>query len=225
MSLPVDPCSLQRAERSQREVTTGPGRPPVDTLVFDPFTPLEAFERLRSVSFNWYVVAGWAIELFVGRTVRPHEDLEIAIPAGALRDAVECFSDLDFEVAGSGQLWPLEANALEQHFQTFGLDRVTRAVRVDLMRGPDTPTNWVYRRSPSVTLPLELAIRRSKDNVPYLAPGPTLLYKAKHDRDKDRVDLRAALEFMTTGECEWLTEHVIDLHPGHPWVEIISERR
>jgi hypothetical protein len=45
-----------------------------------PWTPEEVSSRLSGSTARWYVVAGWAIDLFRGRQSRPHEDIEIGVP-------------------------------------------------------------------------------------------------------------------------------------------------
>ena len=49
-----------------------------------------------------------------------------------------------------------------------------------------------YRRDPSITLPLDEAIMRTADGIPYVAPHLQLLYKAKHARRRDEEDFAAA---------------------------------
>src|SRR5688572_9478486 len=41
--------------------------------------PEQVARELASVRAPWCVVGGWAIDLFLGRETRPHEDLEIAV--------------------------------------------------------------------------------------------------------------------------------------------------
>jgi hypothetical protein len=89
------------------------GHPP-----WDPWTPGEVAGRLAGASLRWYVVAGWAIDLFLGRVTRAHEDIEIGIPAGSFPVVREALGDFEFDVVGSGRRWPLDSPAFAEHFQT-----------------------------------------------------------------------------------------------------------
>src|SRR4029077_2495242 len=52
--------------------------PPLEA--WEPWTPATAARALAGVEVPWCVVGGWAIDLFLGRETRHHEDLEIAVP-------------------------------------------------------------------------------------------------------------------------------------------------
>ena len=54
------------------------------TDAWNAWTPKELFEVIGESSVPWCVTAGWAIELFVGQPIRPHSDLEVAIPRTAV---------------------------------------------------------------------------------------------------------------------------------------------
>jgi hypothetical protein len=45
--------------------------------------------------------------------------------------------------------------------------------------------------------------------------------KAKGRRDKDEVDLAAALPVLPAADREWLAATLERVHPGHPWLEIV----
>jgi hypothetical protein len=52
-----------------------------DIEAWAPWHPREIAARLAGVGVPWYVAGGWAIDLHLGTQTRPHEDLEIAVPA------------------------------------------------------------------------------------------------------------------------------------------------
>lgn len=58
---------------------------------WSPWTPDEVAALLAGVTTRWYVVAGWAIDLFLGEVTRQHEDIEIAVPVG-------CFAEIRSEL-------------------------------------------------------------------------------------------------------------------------------
>lgn len=195
-----------------------PGGRPVGDPPWEAWTPAQITERLAGVPVPWCVAAGWALELFAGQVSREHEDLEIAVPAAGFAAVRAALRDLEFEVAGSGHLWPVDSPAFEVFHQTWGRDPGTGTYRVDVFREPHDGGIWICRRDESIRLPYDEVIRRSADGIPYLAPRIVLLFKAKHARPKDNADFAAALPRLGARERGWLTSALELAHPGHPWI-------
>jgi hypothetical protein len=172
---------------------------------------------MSGVDVSWCVTAGWAVDLFVGRETREHEDLEIAIPAAAWPLVRRQLSTLDFVVAGAGRLWPLDSATLDAHFQTWGRD-ASGVFRLDVFRDPHDGDTWICRRDARLTRPYSALIRKTPDGIPFMAPEVVLLFKAKHDRDKDRADLGVCLPLMSAAETAWLADAIEMVYSGHPWL-------
>jgi hypothetical protein len=187
---------------------------------WDPWTPREAADRLRGLDVPWCVTAGWAIDLFLGRQTREHEDLEIAIPDTAWPLIRERLSDLEFVVAGAG-LWVATDAALAAHFQTWGRDG-TGAFRVDFFRDVHDGDTWICKRETSIRRPYAELIRRTDDGIPYMSPDVVLLFKAKHTGAKDVADLEHCLPLLTGAERAWLVDGLERIHPGHAWIERVA---
>jgi len=207
--------------------------PPGGTLVSDPvwhpWRPAEVARLLQDVTAPWCVAAGWAIDLARGEQTREHEDLEIAIPnTSEAFGQVRCaLSHYTFEVAGPepGVLWPLDSPAFDQSFQTWvsepgaGADgQPTRVYKLDVFREPQRDGAWVCRRDETITMTYQEIIRRDAAGIPYLAPQIVLLFKAKHNRAKDKADLATALPLLTPAERDWLRGMLQQVHPGHEWL-------
>lgn len=201
------------------------GEPVGEDAPWAAWTPAEVAARLRGVRARWYVVAGWAVDLFLERSTRPHQDLEIATPRAdfdALRTAL---ADLDFFVVGDGNRYPLEPARLEEHFQTWGWDPARATYVVDVFRDPHDGDQWICRRDPSIRRPYEELVRRDADGVPYLAPEVVMLFKAKHCRAKDEDDWELVRPRLDDRQRAWLLAALELVHPGHRWsTELRAER-
>ena len=219
MGLMADPTADRTADHD------GPhGGQPADDVLWDPWSPEEVLARLGGTALTWCVTAGWAIDLFVGRRTRDHHDLEICVPRArwpALRAALP---ELDFLAAGDGRLWPADAPALERFFQTWGRD-ARGTFRLDVFRDPHDGDTWICRRDPTIRRPYATLIETTPSGVPFMAPEVTLLFKAKHDRDKDRHDLRVALPLLDAARVGWLRTALARVHPGHPWSALLDVDR
>jgi len=163
--------------------------------LWEAWTPSEVAQRMSGVAAQWYVAAGWALELFTADAAREHDDLEIAVPAALFGDIVTAFPGFEWDVAGDGQVWPYPDQSAN-HYQTWLREPATGRYRVDVFREPHVGDRWVCRRDASITLPYSELILRTSDGIPYAIPEAALLFKAKQVREKDEADFERALPMM-----------------------------
>ena len=114
-------------------------------------------------------------------------------------------------------MWQMNSANLDAHFQTWGRD-ASGVFRLDVFRDPHDGDTWICRRDARLTRPYSALIRKSPHGIPYMAPEVVLLFKAKHDRDKDRADLGVCFPLMSAVEREWLAAAIEMVYPGHPWL-------
>ncbi|MFN4273036.1 MAG: nucleotidyltransferase domain-containing protein [Aliihoeflea sp.] len=195
-------------------------QPPPDDA-WEPWSPDELFARLGGSDTDWYVVGGWALDLWHGEPTRAHEDLEFSVPVSKTHRYRGILSGLEFFTVKDGRCdhLPLGETLPIGVWQLWGADIGARRWRVDMMVDRGLPDMWVYKRDPSFTLPRAKAIRATAGGIRYLAPHIVLLFKAKHAREKDHLDFRNALPRLNSSEqsslCRWLEA----LHPGHAWLQ------
>lgn len=194
-----------------------------DRHAWDAWHPSHVHDRLRGVAAPWYVAAGWSIDLFLGARRREHDDLEIAVPATRFGEVDDALADIDFFALGDGLARSVEhepeALDAEGSHQTWGLDRDTGRWRVDVFREPSDGDVWICRRDERIRLPYDEQIEWTSDGIPYARPELTLLFKAKHAREKDDADLAAVLAVLSADRRRYLAELVDLVHPGHRWLD------
>lgn len=190
-----------------------------------PWTPEEAAGVLKGVDAPWCVVGGWAIDLFLGRKTREHEDLEIAIPRTyfpILRAHLRRFA---LHAVGDGEVRRLTDDAVlpaDKH-QCWVLDPGTNRWRMDIMSEPGDALKWVFRRDERINALREWMIVRSDRDVPYLVPEAALLFKAKAEtRPKDEADFAMCLPHLSDPARDWLRNALQRVHPDHAWLEKIT---
>ena len=187
---------------------------------WDPWHPREVAARLRGVDFPWCVVAGWAIDLYLGVTTRVHEDTEIATPADRFPEIREALSEFDFDVVGSGRIWPLDAReAFDVMHQTWVRHRMNGTYHLDVFRDPHGGDMWICRRDETIRRPYAEIISTSEDGIPYMVPEIVLLFKAKHDQPKDNADFENVLPLLGASQRRWLADALERVHPGHHWID------
>ena len=186
--------------------------PPLDA--WRAWRPEQAAARLAGVGIDWCVVGGWAIDLWLGRETRAHDDLEIAIlrdDFAAIRRHLHAF---DLHSVGDGEvcrLAPHDAPPADKH-QNWVHDCAANAWRMDIMMEPGDAQTWVFRRDPSIRAPRNRMIG-ARDGVRFLKPEGALLYKAKAARPKDEADFAVCLPHLDGTARAWLREALARAHP------------
>jgi hypothetical protein len=190
--------------------------------LWDPWTPAEVAAELEGVEATWYVLAGWALDLFHGRQTREHEDIEIGVPAdkfGAIREAL---ADLDLFVVGDGRAWPLSPAALSAHRQTWAREPQSGLWRVDVIRERWDRDVWVYRHDPRIRIPGSELVARTSDGIPYVRPDVALLFKSRQTRPKDEKDFAAVLPLLDEERRAWLADTLALVDPEHRWLDALA---
>ncbi|GAA3114638.1 hypothetical protein GCM10010520_68160 [Rhizobium viscosum] len=192
---------------------------PLADDAWNPWHPAELMQRLDA-SFCWYVVGGWALDLWHGIETREHEDLEFAVLPEDLDRARALLGELMFFAVDDGRFEPLPAAARppEKVMQFWGADIDEGCWRVDMMLERGTADSWVYKRDPAIGAPRAEMIRTSPGGIPYLAPEAVLLFKARHCREKDEGDFDRAVPKLDTSGRARLRGWLQHCHPGHDWI-------
>jgi hypothetical protein len=183
------------------------------------WTPSEVADHLAGITAPWYIAAGWALDLFRGRSTREHGDIEIGVPAGRFPEVRDRFPGYAFDVPGGDRIWEnATPDVLAGTHQTWLRDPASGRYLIDVFREPHDGDIWICRRDEAIRFPYSEIIRRTEDGIPYLAPELVLLFKAKAARSKDQADFDATLPCMTPRQRDTLAELLARVHPGHPWL-------
>jgi aminoglycoside-2''-adenylyltransferase len=198
-------------------VSVAPGSFELDLGLWEPWTPAEVAGRLEGVDATWYVLAGWALDLFQGRQTREHEDLEIGVAGDEFGAILEALADLELFVVGDGRAWPPTQAALKAHRQTWAREPRSGLWRIDVIREQWDEGVWVYRHDPRIRIPGADLVARTSDGIPYIRPEVALLFKSRQARPKDEKDFAAVLPLLDLERRAWLAETLAVVDPGHPW--------
>ncbi len=172
----------------------------------------------------WWFAGGWALELFVGRSMREHGDLELGIWRENQMALREHFSEWEWQTAisvdGAGQWVPWHADERVElpNFQLKANCTQDASQELEFMLNDAGDGQLQFRREPSITLSIDMIVGRSRDGLPYLVPEVQLLYKAKHHRPKDESDFAAAVEVMSIDQRTWLKSALQRWNSDDPWI-------
>jgi hypothetical protein len=179
-------------------------------------------EVFSSAPFRWWVSGGHALDLHVGRTWRRHGDIDVGVVRCELGAVHGFLADWDIHVAAAGQLTPWHGEPLDAARHQNNLwcrhspgDPWT----IDVTIGDGSDDHWTYRRDPSLQVPWDLAVLRTAERVPYLAPELQLLLKSTRPRPKDDADAAQVIPDLGAGGRE-LLDRMLD--PDHPWRRLLA---
>jgi len=190
-------------------------------------TPRDAAALFADYPGTWWIAGGWALEAFTG-VRREHEDIDpsaLSCELPLLRRHLA--GVLDLWCAFSGALKPLlpdeDPDGAADDVLPEGCGQLwTRRSgsdpwEYDVLLAPGTPEEWIYKRDPSVRMPMADALWE-RAGVRYVQPEIQLLYKAKGLRPKDQADFDVTLPFLDRPRRAWLRESLSRTIPGHPWL-------
>lgn len=170
----------------------------------------------------WFFVGGWAIDLFIGKETRHHQDIEIGIFRNHQKELKDYLKDWDFKKVSSGEFSPWEDEFLERPIhEIHGLNK-SNGNLIEILLNEANGSFWRYRRDQSITYPIKSVLRHTNANIPYLNPEIVLLYKAKNTREKDQLDFMEIKNYLNDQEKKWLRTAINSQDPNHDWLKLLT---
>lgn len=187
---------------------------------WDPMTPEAVAELFGNGRVPWWIAGGYAIELYLGSSVRSHDDIDVLLLRRDQATVHEVLAGWDVCAADPpGSLRPWEAGEWlppEVH-DIWCRERPDGRWRLQVMLDHADGAWWTSRRDVRVSREIASLGWRTAGGIPVLAPEVQLFYKAKNRRTKDETDFVAVLPALTLPARQWLDDALALVHPGHPW--------
>lgn len=170
----------------------------------------------------WFFVGGWAIDLFLGKETRHHQDIEIGIFRNDQRELKDYFKDWSFKKVSSGEFFPWEDEFLQLPIhEIHGLNK-SNGNHIEILLNEKMGSFWRFRRDLSITYPIKTALSHTHINIPYLNPEIVLLYKAKNTRAKDHQDFMGIINYLDNQKQKWLRSAIGSQDPHHDWLKLLA---
>jgi hypothetical protein len=169
-----------------------------------PLKPAELAGVMKDFDGPWWIAGGVAIDLFLGKATREHEDVDVSVLQAHWPSLEDALGGWDVNTVNEHEVW-----ARRQADGPWEIEFLLEQRQGD---------EWVYRRDAQITMPLSHLGKVTPDGVPYLVPEVVLLYKAKDPRPNDEADFEAALPKLGIGARCWLAAALEVVHPDHPWI-------
>ena len=196
-------------------------------LNWRPLSVEELRRTLAHLKCDWAIAGGWAIDLFLDRETRRHDDIDIIIKRDDQFLLQKALKDWELWVADPpGTLRPWKKGEyIGQGLQDIWCRRSTNDPwQIQVMLYDVQDGQWVFKRNANIRCELGATIVNSRAGIRILAPEIQLLYKSKLLRDKDQADFEAALPALNESQKKWLREALITVYQGqHEWILNLSE--
>lgn len=206
----------------------------------------QATDFLRPAPFTWAVCGGYALDLFHGRSLRSHGDIDICTLESD-RAAILPFMLQNgwcvYEFRGQGKVRPLDAASTSEAgrnlmcftpdcklvrfypcedegmlYHEFLHDDAAPFNYIEFLFNQASATHFVFDAEKCVESELSKAILK-RDDIPYLAPELVLLHKASNpNMEKHLFDFQQTYPLMNAEQKSWFSQSLTNLYPnGHPW--------
>ena len=191
-----------------------------ELLRWEPLTVEQVSDLLRGASVPWWVAGGWALDLFMGRQTRAHNDIDIAVYRDDLDALRRQLAGWETVIAEGGAFTPLPAGeplrpgSHELWCRERGHDAWQLEVLVEERRGD----RWAYRRNEAIGSHWMDIGRETPAGVRYIRPEIQLLYKSKQARAQDESDLITLLPHLDVAQRGFLAAALSLVAPDHRWL-------
>lgn len=182
--------------------------------------PEEIQSVLREFEPDWFIAGGWAIDLFLGRVTRPHDDLEIAIFRQDQLALQKFLAVWNLRKAENGKLteWKRGEQLKMPVHEIHCFNEKSELPSFEVLLNEKDGVNWQYRRNRLITKPLAEIYLTGDSGIRFLSPAIVLLYKSKNPRPKDEQDFQAVAGRLDSENRRWL-KNALSICGAHNWLK------
>jgi hypothetical protein len=183
--------------------------------------PQKIRSLMRDFKPDWFIAGGWAIDLYLEKETRHHEDIEIAI---FRRDqiALQNYFDgwiLKKSVNGRLTVWNRGERLESPIHEIHCFNKTAEPQFFEILLNEIDGDEWLFRRNVKVTKPLPELSLTSNLGMKFLHPEVVLLYKSKNPRLKDEQDFKVVAERLDVESKEWLENALTIYYSEHHWLQ------
>lgn len=179
--------------------------------------PLKISFILQEYKGLWMIAGGWAIDLYLGKVTRKHKDIEIAIPRNEQQQLKEYLTNWSFDYVENSRFTPWEKN-VHLSLPIHEIHAKNDTYQLEILLNEIDNNEWTFRRNKDIKYPLKKLMKQTAHRIPFLSPEIVLLYKAKINQEKDRLDFKNTFPLLSKETQDWLLLSIEKTHHNHDWL-------
>ncbi len=188
-----------------------------------PWHAIDAVEvagLLANSTARWWLSGGVALDRWVGTTIRPRPNIDVSVTAsdlGSFVGALPVGFSAWAPAGAEGLVLPLDEVDVDSDPQPLLVRDDSRGAWILQVNVEDgSPSAWVYKRDPRLTLPWDRAVL-DIDGIPAGAPEVQLVWKALRPRPEDTVDMNAVRPTLSVEAMAFFETALLRIHPHSTW--------
>jgi len=190
---------------------------------WSPLSVDEVKKELAAFKPQWWIAGGWAIDLFLQKQTRNHEDIDILIQRDDQLELQNLLEDWDLWAAdppGTLKPWP-KGEFLKKGLQDIWGRRTPKDPwQIQIMLFDAENGDWIFKRGESIRRSLKSVTVTTADGLKLLSPEVQLLYKSRAIRKKDQQDFDNVVEALSGEQKGWLKQALVKVYSNvHGWID------
>jgi hypothetical protein len=177
---------------------------------------------------RWWLGGGWAIDAWLGRQTREHEDIEICVFRSDQRAIYAYCPDWQYFTPQENNWSPIPVGTRLNPPQFMLQLQQTPATGITIPNMPPTfefllndrqDDAWIQHDELEVRLPIGQVSGMTPLGIPAAVPELVLLHKAwTVERAKDDHDFQQIRDQLPADQRAWLSRHIARTRPDHRWL-------
>lgn len=160
---------------------------------------------MQDADYDWYLAGGIALDEFLGRKTRDHEDIDILVNFKYLERILDYFNSYKVYTARNSSLSLSALNNIKSTDSLWITKDENESFIIEILLFEEEAGHWIYKRDNAVRKKIE-DIYFDKNDMKIIQPEIQLLYKmnSSNVREKDLYDYHNVYPVLEERQKAWL---------------------
>lgn len=164
---------------------------------------------MHDADYDWYLAGGIALDEFLGRKTRNHEDIDILVNFKEIECILDFFNSYNVYTARNGSLSLSLRNNIKSTDSLWIAKDDKESFIIEILFFEEEAGHWIYKRDNAVRKKIE-DMYFVKNDMKIIQPEIQLFYKMNSSsvREKDLYDYHNVYPVLEERQKEWLDQYV-----------------
>jgi len=180
--------------------------------MFEPCLKVKSI--MDKFGYPWFIESGWAIDLFLDKETRIHENIEIGIYRKHQMQLYRFFDKRKkYYINNKSRIGKQEKKEWNKEYLQLPIYELYieyMGEEIKVLLNERDENNWIYRLNDKIVLDEKKVIQFTDSRIPYLCAEIVLLNKTNKMKDKDIEDISSVSKKMNEAQIKWLIDSIVD---------------